>query len=98
MRAKQKFTYVINNIPTPQPIFEFLQKHSGNNDIEMYGNFNMGAGFAIMLSNKDIKRAQQIAKKLGYKSWNAGNVQKGPKQVVINPKNIVLEGSSLDLR
>lgn len=98
MRASQPFTYRITEIPEPQPVFEFIQKHSGNDDTEMYGNFNMGAGFAIYIPQKNVMTAQKVAKKCGFKSWNAGVVEKGPKQVVIEPKQIVFAGESLGVR
>lgn len=98
MRASQPFTYRLTNIPEPQPLFSFIQKHSENSDTEMYGNFNMGAGFAFYLPSKFIKETQKIAKKCGFKSWHAGIVEKGPKQVVIEPKGIVFKGESLQVR
>lgn len=98
MRANKEFTYVIDNIPTPQLIFDFIQKHSGNNDYEMYGNFNMGAGFAIYLPEKYLEKAQQIAKKNNFRSWKAGRVEKGSKQVIIKPKNITFKAGSLGVR
>lgn len=98
MRANREFTYLIEKVPKPQPVFDFIQKHSGNNDEEMYGTFNMGAGFAIYLSEKQVQKTQKIAKKSGLKSLIAGFVQKGPKQVIIKPKNVVFASSSLEVR
>ena len=98
MRAKQEFSYVINDVPTPQPIFNFLQEHSGNDDEEMYGNFNMGAGFAIFTKSDDAKKVISIAKENNLKAWNVGVVETGEKQVVIKPKNITFKGETLKLR
>jgi phosphoribosylformylglycinamidine cyclo-ligase len=98
MRAKQDFTYVINNIPTPQPIFDFLQEHSRNTDEEMYGNFNMGAGFAIFVAEEDAEKTIKIAAKNNLKAWNAGVVEKGDRQVIIKPKNITYKGETLNVR
>lgn len=98
MRAKKNFSYVINKIPPPQPLFEFIQKHSGNDDREMYGNFNMGAGFAIFVNPKDTDKIIKIAKKNKLKAWNAGTVTKGKRQVIIEPKNIVFSGETLQVR
>lgn len=98
MRATQEFTYLINQVPPPQELFNFIQEKSGNSDEEMYGNFNMGAGFAIMLPPQYVSKAQEIAIQNGFKSWNAGLVQKGPKQVVINPKNITFNEQTLAVR
>lgn len=98
MRAKKDFSYVINEIPTPHPLFELMQKESGNDDKEMYGNFNMGAGFAVFVNAEDAEKIIQAAKKNNLKAWNAGVVETGEKQIVIKPKNIVFKGESLQVR
>lgn len=98
MRANADFTYVINKIPDVPEIFKFIAKQSGNNKSEMYGNYNMGAGYAVYLPPKDAAKAQKIADKNGLKSWLAGQVEEGPKRVVIEPKNIIFEAESLNIR
>ena len=98
MRANKDFTYLITQIPPIPLIFNFIQEHSRNTDSEMYANFNMGAGFAIYLPADQVGKAQQIAQKHNLKSWNAGVVEDGPKQVIIKPKNITFKGVTLNLR
>ncbi len=98
MRANRDFSYVIETLPTPQAEFDLIQKESGNSDEEMYGNFNMGTGFAIMLPKSEVEKAQKIAQENGFKSWDAGVVKEGPNQVVIKPKNIVFKAESLGVR
>ena len=98
MRAEQKFTYTIHTIPEPQPIFRFIQHHSNTDDNEMYGNFNMGAGFAIFVSKKDGDDVLRIAKKHHFKSWSAGVVEKGAKQVVLESKKIIFSEKTLAVR
>lgn len=98
MRANKEFTYQINQLPPVLPIFDFIKQQSGNDDAQMYGNFNMGAGFAIYLPANQTEKAQEILTKNNLKSWKAGEVQSGPKQVVIKPKNITFTAKTLDLR
>jgi phosphoribosylformylglycinamidine cyclo-ligase len=98
MRASQEFTYRLDGIPEPEEIFNFIQKESNNSDDEMYGNYNMGAGYAIYLPQKDIKQAQRIAKELGLRTWAAGQVEDGPKQVVIKRKGITYAAEALQVR
>lgn len=98
MRASKDLTYRITDVPTPQPIFQFIQEHSGNDDKEMYGNFNMGAGFALFINKKDVPTALAVAKKNKLKAWHAGNVEKGEKQVIIEPLNITFKGDSLKVK
>lgn len=98
MRANINLSYLITQIPPIPPIFEFIQEHSGNSDEEMYGIFNMGAGFAIIVPYDQVERVQEVATKNNLKSWNAGVVQEGEKQVIIKPKNITFKGKALNLR
>jgi len=99
MRAKEDFTYVIEDIPEPQPIFEFIQQQSGNDDSEMYGNFNMGAGFAVYLPQTDVEKAIEIARdNHSMNALNAGTVQEGPSQVIIQPKNLKYSRETLEVR
>lgn len=98
MRANKEFTYQINQIPPVPEVFNFIQEESQSSDSEMYGNFNMGAGFAIYLSPDQIEKAQEIATKNNFKSWNAGTIKQGPKKVVIEPKNITFEAETLQVR
>lgn len=98
MRANKDFAYIINKIPTPQPIFDFIQQHSGQSDKEMYATFNMGAGFALYLPEEQVEKAQSTAEKHNLKSWHAGIVEKGKRQVIIKPKKITFKGETLDLR
>jgi phosphoribosylformylglycinamidine cyclo-ligase len=98
MRASAEFTYEMDKITPVSEIFDFIAEQSGNNEREMYGNYNMGAGYAIYLPESAAQNAQKIAKELGFKSWVAGTVKAGPKQVIIKPKNIIFEGSSLGVR
>lgn len=98
MRAKQSFTYDIFSLPPISTLFDFIQEHSASSDEEMYGNFNMGAGFAVYLSAEQVDKAMSIIQKHDLKSWNAGVIKDGERKVKILPKNITFNESSLDLR
>jgi len=75
-----------------------MQEQSGASDEEMYGNFNMGAGFAIFVPAEQAASVIKTAEAQGLKAWNAGLVKDGPKQVTIVPKNITFGGDSLEVR
>jgi phosphoribosylformylglycinamidine cyclo-ligase len=98
MRATSKFTYLINEVPPVPEVFNFIAKQAGNNEKEMYGNYNMGTGYAVYLPVGKAEGAVQIAKQCGLRAWVAGEVKNGPKQVVIEPKNITFSGDSLGVR
>lgn len=99
MRANRELSYVIEHVPQPHAVFEFLQSKTGNDDAKMYETFNMGAGFAIFMNDEYITKAQMIAKNnYDWQSGKAGYVEKGPRQVVIEPKEITFDRASLGVR
>jgi len=62
-RLNKDVKFVIEDPFEPQPIFKFLQKYGNIEDKEMYQTFNMGMGFAIIVSKKDIDESINILKK-----------------------------------
>lgn len=98
MRATQQLCYTITDLPPVQPIFDFIQKQSGNSLEDMYGNYNMGAGYAVFVAASDVEKVQRAAEKAGITSFVAGEVSEGSKQVVIKPIDIVFSSESLQVR
>jgi phosphoribosylformylglycinamidine cyclo-ligase len=98
MRASGEFSYVMTECPEPQPLFTFIQEQAKADDKEMYGNFNMGVGFAIMAPAEAANKVVEAAQTQGLKAWLAGRVETGPKKVVIEPKNITFESEDLAVR
>jgi len=98
MRARGVFTYRMRKIPDCGELFRFIQDHAELNDEQMYGTFNMGADYAIILPGHAVAKAQSIIKKLKFDSLDAGVVEKGKKQVIIEPLNIAFGGETLALR
>ena len=98
MRARQNCTYLIEKLFEPQEVFKFIQKHANLTDYEAYETYNMGQDYAIFLAPKDVNKAQQIIKKNGFESLDAGYLEKGPRQVIIKPKKITFSAKTLDLR
>ncbi|HEX3081720.1 MAG TPA: AIR synthase-related protein [Candidatus Saccharimonadia bacterium] len=100
MRAVEPFIYEIDHIPTPPPVFSFMQEHGPVDDREAYGNFNMGAGFAVYVAPADAPQVIEISKAAGIDAWVAGSIHKdaGHKRVIIKPKNLTYEGETLSVR
>jgi phosphoribosylformylglycinamidine cyclo-ligase len=95
MRAKREFTYRIHTVPQPQEEFRFIQIMKKLYDTDMYTIFNMGAGFAFMVPPADAPKVIEEAAALGFKSWDAGLVEEGKKQVIIEPKKIIFDQLSI---
>jgi phosphoribosylformylglycinamidine cyclo-ligase len=98
MRAEQEFSYVITDSPPVHEIFNFIAEQANNDPKEMYGNYNMGAGYAVYLPLEQADHTVEIAESCGLKAWAAGRVEAGPKKVVIETKNITFESDTLEVR
>lgn len=98
MRARQNYTYVVEKIIKPQEIFLFIQKQANLDDYEMYQTYNMGQDYCMFLPPKDVMKAQKIVAQNGFESLDAGYVEKGERQVIIKPKNLIFKSETLDLR
>lgn len=99
MRANRDFTYAIDRVPEPPEIFKLVQDVSGMTNEQIYGDYNMGAGFALFVRPGSTGEVIRTTKELGYQVTHAGVVEKGPKRVVIgHPVNVVYEAESLQVR
>ena len=98
MRARQNYSYIVEKIFAPQELFHFIQYHANLSDYEMYQTYNMGMDYAIFIPEREVKKAQNLITKLGFESINAGYVDKGERQVVIQPKKLIYQSKSLNLR
>lgn len=58
-------------------IFTFIQKTGNIEESEMKKTFNMGVGFAIVVSESTSHAALTLIKKAGYKAFIIGNIEKG---------------------
>ena len=99
MRASEPFAYVIETVPSPQPVFEFIQSTGNVDDAEAYGNFNMGAGFAIYVPETDVPAVMDVVLPFPFNALRAGHVEKNAtKRVVITPKGLEYSADTLAVR
>jgi phosphoribosylformylglycinamidine cyclo-ligase len=99
MRATQSFAYVVEQLPRQLPVFGFLQEHGPVDDTEAYGNFNMGAGFALYVSEADVNAVLEVAISHRLGALRAGYVVRSDeKKVVIRPKGLEYSGATLGVR
>jgi phosphoribosylformylglycinamidine cyclo-ligase len=99
MRAPAQLAYVIERLPTPHPVFDFIQSVGNIEDREAYGNLNMGAGFALYVPEKDVAAVLDVAGAFPFRALPAGHVEKSAaKKVVIAPKKLEYTGDTLGVR
>ena len=70
----------------PQPIFNLIKETGKIILKEMFGVFNMGWGFAIIVENEDVKKILNLLKKERIEAELIGRVIK-EKRIIINYKN-----------
>jgi phosphoribosylformylglycinamidine cyclo-ligase len=99
MRAQPPFAYIIERLPEPHPVFEFIQTRGNVTDAEAFGNFNMGAGFAIFVPPADVQTVLKMAEGFPFRALVAGHIDAFPtKRVVIRPKSLEFAADTLAVR
>lgn len=98
MRANRSLSYILENIPKPPLIFDFIQKYSAASDRDMYDSYNMGAGFALFAPANQVDTILKICSQNRLKAWDAGTVNHGPRRLEIKPLGIQFENKDLILR
>lgn len=77
----------------------FLQEHGPVDNTEAYGNFNMGAGFALYISEADVQTVLEVVTFHKIGALCAGHIEKSDeKKVIIKPVGIEYLGSTLGVR
>ena len=98
MRAPGELSYVMSSVPPVPEVFGFVAEQAGNDVREMYGNYNMGAGYAVYVPEEEAEEVVSVAARCGLEAFVSGQVVTGPRQVVIEPLGIVFEGETLGVR
>ncbi len=97
MRAPEPFVYVIECLPTPQPIFTFFQNKTRWPLEKMYRTFNMNAGFVFYVRERAVTKVIAVIKKHGLDGVVIGHIEKrGNKKAIAG--EIEFDGSELNIR
>jgi phosphoribosylformylglycinamidine cyclo-ligase len=80
------------------PVLSFIQQQAGHDAREAYSTLNMGAGFALFVAAADAERTVAVAQSKGIGARIAGQVEAGPKQLLIEPLGIRYGDEDLQLR
>jgi phosphoribosylformylglycinamidine cyclo-ligase len=72
-RVAAEVGFIIDDLPSPPPIFDLIEEHAGVERAEMYEVYNMGIGFCVIVAEGDadaalaiLKRHQRQAQVIGY--------------------------------
>jgi phosphoribosylformylglycinamidine cyclo-ligase len=93
-RARFPFTYVVKEVPEPPPVFLSLIEWGRKlgfdvSDEENYQVWNMGVFIALIAARRDGDEIFRICEKHRAEAFELGHVEKGERQVVIDPKRVV---------
>lgn len=98
MRHPAAFTYRFHMVPKVPPVLAYVQQAAHQTDADAYGTFNMGAGFALFVDAKDAEKTVKASQSVGIEAWIAGQVETGPKSVVIEPIGVTFTDADMHLR
>ena len=98
LRHPAAWTYRIDRLPAVPEVLDFIRGHARLDDIEAYGTFNMGAGFALFIPPEDCDRTLALAAAQGVDALVAGRVEEGPKQLLVEPLGLRFGDDALALR
>jgi len=97
MRPPKPLTYRIERLPEVPPVLGFLVEEAGLDPEAAYSTFNMGAGYAFYCPPGHGEAIVAIADGLGLRAMLAGEVQEGPRQVILEPVGVRFAGERLEL-
>ncbi len=80
-RIKAKCGFVLDSLPTPQPVFQAIQKAGGVALSDMYAAYNMGVGFTVTLRPGGEARVIEVAKAHGIEASVIGRATDQPGRV-----------------
>jgi phosphoribosylformylglycinamidine cyclo-ligase len=97
MRPRRELTYRIDALPPVPPVLRFLADHASLDAAAAYSTLNMGAGFAVYCQAGHGTHVVRLARELGFDALLAGAVEDGPRQVILDPLDVVFAGDQLAL-
>jgi phosphoribosylformylglycinamidine cyclo-ligase len=98
LRHPKPLRYRIHTLPPVPAVLGFIQRHAQLNDHEAYGTLNMGAGFALFVPAEQAAHCVAVAQAAGVQAWHCGQVEAGPKELLIDPIGVRYAGEELALR
>ena len=92
-RLTKDVSYVIDNLPDPQPIFHLIQEEGKIPDEEMYHVYNMGIGFCVAVAASDVTAALQVLSQNGAEAQVIGHVTSDKtRSVLVKPVGLLGKG------
>jgi len=97
MRRPAALRYRIWKLPEIPEVLSLLVAEAGLDARAAYSTFNMGAGYALYCAAGAGGEIVEIAGELGLRAHIAGGVEEGPREVLLEPVSVRLDGGELEL-
>jgi phosphoribosylformylglycinamidine cyclo-ligase len=97
MRPARELSYRIAELPEVPEVLAFLVEQAGLSPRAAYSTLNMGCGFAVYCAPGGGAEVARLASELGLRAQVAGQVEEGPRRVILGPLDLVFESPDLDL-
>jgi phosphoribosylformylglycinamidine cyclo-ligase len=97
MRARHELTYRVTSRPQVPDVLQFLVEQSDLSQRAAYSTFNMGCGFAVYCARGAGEEVVRLASGAGLSAQIAGEVEEGPRRVILSPIDVTYESGDLDL-
>jgi phosphoribosylformylglycinamidine cyclo-ligase len=97
MRRPESLRYRIRELGETPEVLELLAREAGLDAKTAYSTFNMGVGYALYCPAGAGEAIVECAAGLGLVAWVAGNVEEGPREVVLEPVDVRFDGGELEL-
>lgn len=89
-RVTSPVSFVIDELPEPQPIFQVIQEVGQVPVEEMYQVFNMGIGFCVVVSSNDADDAMSVLSRHDARPHRIGRViADGKREVHVRPVRLI---------
>jgi phosphoribosylformylglycinamidine cyclo-ligase len=96
MRPALSLTYRISALPPVPEVLAFLVDKAGLDAHAAYSTFNMGSGYAVYCVAGAGEKIVVLARQLGLEAIVAGSVERGSRQVIVEPLGVRYAGDELE--
>jgi phosphoribosylformylglycinamidine cyclo-ligase len=96
MRPTRPLTYRVSELPPVPEVLAFLVAQAGLDAHDAYSTFNMGSGYAVYCEAGAGEQVVAIGRRLGLEAIVAGSVEHGPRQVIVEPVDVLYDGEQLE--
>jgi phosphoribosylformylglycinamidine cyclo-ligase len=97
MRPPNELTHRIWSLLPVPSLLEFLAREARMDHKAAYSTLNMGNGYAIYCRPDDADGVVEVARSRGYHAIIGGEVERGPRRVILEPVGVTYESDQLRL-